>query len=127
MGTVQSKDGTTIACETRGAGPPLILADGGFGHRAFGPNGALAPLLARHSTVMTYDRRGRGERGDTPPYVVQREVDAIDALVTEADGSAFVSGVSSGGSLALEAARLCSRSAPRTARAPRSPPVTAWR
>lgn len=77
MGTVQSKDGTTLACETRGAGPPLILVDGGSGHRAFGPNGALAPLLARHSTVMTYDRRGRGERGDTPeglPYSNKRRL-----------------------------------------------------
>ena len=105
MGTVQSQDGTTIAFDTRGAGPPLILVDGGFGHRAFGPNGALAPLLAHHFTVVTYDRRGRGDSGDTPPYVVQREVDDIQALVTEVGGSAFVYGISSGGALALEAAR----------------------
>lgn len=104
MGTVQSQDGTTIAFDTQGTGPPLILVDGGFGHRAFGPNGALAPLLARHFTVVTYDRRGRGESGDTPPYAVQREVEDIDALVTEAGGSAFVYGISSGGALALEAA-----------------------
>lgn len=105
MGTVQSQDGTTIAFDTRGAGPPLILVDGGFGHRAFGPNAALAPLLAHHFTVVTYDRRGRGDSGDTPPYVVQREVDDIQALVTEVGGSAFVYGISSGGALALEAAR----------------------
>ncbi len=55
--------------------------------------------------MFAYDRRGRGERGDTAPYAVEREVEDLDALITEAGGSAFVFGHSSGAVLALEAAR----------------------
>jgi pimeloyl-ACP methyl ester carboxylesterase len=54
--------------------------------------------------VYSYDRRGRGESGDTQPYALAREVEDIEALINEAGGSAFVYGISSGGALALEAA-----------------------
>jgi len=54
--------------------------------------------------VINYDRRGRGESGDTPPYAVEREVEDIEALIDEAGRSAFVYGISSGAVLALEAA-----------------------
>ena len=64
----------------------------------------LAELLAPHFTVVTYDRRGRGESGDTPPYVMEREVEDIAALLNDAGGSAYVWGMSSGAALALEAA-----------------------
>lgn len=104
MGTVISKDGTTIAYDQSGQGAPLILVDGAICYRAFGPMGALAPLLANHFTVIKYDRRGRGESGDTLPHAVERELEDIDALIQEAGGSAFVYGISSGGALALEAA-----------------------
>ena len=60
--TVTSRDGTTIAFDRLGDGPPLILVDGALCYRAFGPMGLLAPLLAAHFTVFTYDRRGRGDR-----------------------------------------------------------------
>jgi len=69
-----------------------------------GPSGPLARLLASHFTVFTYDRRGRGESGNTPPYAVERELEDIEALVGEAGGTAFLWGVSSGAVLALEAA-----------------------
>jgi pimeloyl-ACP methyl ester carboxylesterase len=101
---VISKDGTSIAFDRLGSGPPLILVDGALCYRAFGPMGALAPLLATHFTVFTYDRRGRGESGDKKPYAVEREVEDLDALIREAGGSAYVYGVSSGAGLALEAA-----------------------
>jgi pimeloyl-ACP methyl ester carboxylesterase len=104
MNRVISKDGTPIAFERSGSGPALILVDGALCYRAFGPMPQLAPLLARHFTVYTYDRRGRGESGDTPPYAVEREIEDIAALVEEAGGSAYVYGVSSGAALALEAA-----------------------
>jgi pimeloyl-ACP methyl ester carboxylesterase len=65
----------------------------------------LAALLASHFTVFNYDRRGRGDSGDTAPYAVEREIEDIEALINEADGSAFVYGISSGAVLALEAAR----------------------
>ena len=66
----------------------------------------MAAALASQFTVFAYDRRGRGDSGDTTPYAVEREVEDIDALITEAGGSAFVFGHSSGAVLALEAARL---------------------
>jgi pimeloyl-ACP methyl ester carboxylesterase len=99
-----SRDGTGIAYERSGQGPALILVDGALCSRSFGPMPKLAPLLARHFTVYTYDRRGRGESNDTPPYAREREVEDIAALIQEAGGSASLLGLSSGAALALEAA-----------------------
>jgi pimeloyl-ACP methyl ester carboxylesterase len=99
-----SKDGTAIAYERSGRGPALILVDGAMCSRSFGPMPKLAPLLAPHFTVYTYDRRGRGESTDTAPYAKEREVEDIAALIREAGGSASLVGLSSGGALALEAA-----------------------
>jgi pimeloyl-ACP methyl ester carboxylesterase len=104
MTTIQSRDGTAIAFEKSGAGSPVILVDGALCYRASGPARPLAALLAEHFTVYTYDRRGRGESGDTPPYAIEREVEDIEALVEEAGGSACLYGISSGAVLALEAA-----------------------
>ncbi len=107
MPTVTSKDGTSIAYDQSGTGSAVILVDGALCFRSFGPMGSLAQLLAPHCTVITYDRRGRGESGDTAPYAVEREVEDIDALINAAGGSAGVYGISSGAFLALEvAARL---------------------
>lgn len=100
--TVKSEDGTTIAHEVTGAGPTLILVVGAFCDG--GTFRALARLLAPQFTVCSYDRRGRGDSGDTPPYTPQREVEDLDALITAAGGSAMVYGHSSGGALALDAA-----------------------
>lgn len=104
MNTVTSRDGTHIAYDKVGSGPALILVDGAFGSRTFGPNPELAPLLAQHFTVYTYDRRGRGDSGDTQPYAVKREIEDIAALIEAAGGSAHLYGISSGAGLALEAA-----------------------
>jgi pimeloyl-ACP methyl ester carboxylesterase len=105
MNKVSSKDGTQIAFDRSGEGPALILVDGALCSRSFGPMGPLAALLAPRFTVYTYDRRGRGDSGDTSPFAVEREVEDIEALITEAGGSAYVYGISSGAALALEAAR----------------------
>ena len=99
-----SKDGTRIAYERRGAGRPVVLVDGAFCSRRFGPMDKLAPLLARRFTVLAYDRRGRGESGDTAPYAVDREIEDLEALLEAAGGSACVFGMSSGAALSLEAA-----------------------
>lgn len=104
MPTVTSKDGTTIAYDCSGKGPVVILVDGALCFRSFGPMGSLAALLAPHCTVFAYDRRGRGESGDTAPYAVEREVEDIEALINAAGGSAAVYGISSGALLALHAA-----------------------
>lgn len=102
--TVTSNDGTTIAYDRIGSGPPVILVDGAFGSRTFGPNPDLAPVLAEHFTVYSYDRRGRGGSGDTLPWDAQREVEDLEAMIRVAGGSASVYGISSGAALALEAA-----------------------
>jgi pimeloyl-ACP methyl ester carboxylesterase len=103
MNTVFSSDGTSIAFDRVGDGPPVIIVDGALCYRASGPSGPLAALLAKHFTVYTYDRRGRGDSGNTVPYSVEREVEDIEALVKEAGGSAYLYGISSGAALALEA------------------------
>jgi pimeloyl-ACP methyl ester carboxylesterase len=102
LGTVTSKDGTRIAFDRSGEGPALILVVGAFNDRATGA--PLARSLAPHFTVFNYDRRGRGESGDTAPYAVEREIEDLDALTAEAGGSAGVFGYSSGAILALRAA-----------------------
>ncbi len=105
MRKVISKDGTPIAFDQSGQGPAIILVGGAFQHRAIDPRTAqLAALLSPQFTVFHYDRRGRGDSGDTAPYAVEREFEDLDALIKEAGGSAFVFGMSSGGVLALEAA-----------------------
>ena len=104
-----SADGTPIAFTRAGHGPPLILIDGALCHRGAGPNRGLAKRLAQDFTVLTYDRRGRGESGDTAPYAVEREVEDIAAVVETVGAPVHLYGISSGGMLALEAAaRLAS-------------------
>ncbi|MEV6409298.1 alpha/beta fold hydrolase [Streptomyces bobili] len=97
-----SRDGTSLAYARAGQGPAVILVSG-----AMSTGGTVAPLaglLAPHFTAFWYDRRGRGESGDTAPYAVEREVEDLAALIEAAGGEAALYGVSSGGALALEAA-----------------------
>ena len=103
MGEAHSRDGTVIAFDKSGEGPPLVLVGGALSDRSAAQ--PLAALLAPGFTVYAYDRRGRGDSGDTPPFAVEREVEDLDALIGLAGGSAFVYGHSSGAALALEAAR----------------------
>jgi pimeloyl-ACP methyl ester carboxylesterase len=106
METVVSRDGTSIAFDRTGQGPPVILVGGAFQHRAIDLTAArLAGLLGPRLTVFHYDRRGRGDSGDTAPYAVEREIEDLEALIAAAGGSARLVGISSGGALALEAAR----------------------
>ncbi|MET9435909.1 alpha/beta fold hydrolase [Streptomyces sp. NPDC006551] len=100
-GRVTSGDGTRIAYERQGEGPPLIVVSGAL--CTAGGERPLADLLAPHFSVVTYDRRGRGGSGDTGPYAVEREIDDLAALIEEAGGDAYVHGMSSGGALALAA------------------------
>jgi pimeloyl-ACP methyl ester carboxylesterase len=102
MNTVTSRDGTSIAFERFGEGPPVILVGGATTDRAM--IRPLAEELAGTFTVINYDRRGRGDSSDTPPYAVEREVEDIGALIAEAGSPASVYGHSSGAVLALHAA-----------------------
>jgi pimeloyl-ACP methyl ester carboxylesterase len=102
MDTVTSSDGTTIAYDRLGDGPPVVLVCGGSTDRM--ANTALAAELAGHHTVYNFDRRGRGDSGDTRPYAVQREIEDIAAVIEAAGGSAHLYGTSSGAALAMHAA-----------------------
>lgn len=102
MRTTLSADGTRIAFDQTGDGPPIILVVGAFNDRSTGA--PLAKAMESRFTVLNYDRRGRGASGDTQPYAVEREVEDLDALIREAGGAAQVFGYSSGGSLALQGA-----------------------
>ncbi|MEU4222666.1 alpha/beta hydrolase [Nonomuraea sp. NPDC026600] len=102
MHTVLSADGTRIAYDRSGSGPALVYVTGALCDRS--TDKPLAALLAPYFTVLTYDRRGRGDSGDTAPYQVEREVEDLAAVIAEAGGSASVYGMSSGAALALHAA-----------------------
>src|SRR2546427_8075274 len=95
MSQVRSRDGTTIGYDRLGAGPPVILVDGAFCSRAFGPMPKLAPRLARDFTVFMYDRRGRGGSGGPAPYAVARGIGDLHPLVPDAGGPRFVCATSS--------------------------------
>ncbi|MET9953109.1 alpha/beta fold hydrolase [Streptomyces sp. NPDC006339] len=97
-GLVRSQDGTRIAYERYGEGPPVILVSGAPG--AAGGERPLAGLLARHFSVVAYDRRAAADR-------VEREIEDLAALVDAVGGpggTAAVHGTASGGALALAAA-----------------------
>jgi pimeloyl-ACP methyl ester carboxylesterase len=100
--TTTSADGTTLAFELDGDGPPIIFVGGAFNTRS--TTAPLAAALRDRFSTLNFDRRGRGDSGDTPPYAVEREIDDLDAMIQAAGGSAAVFGYSSGATLALKAA-----------------------
>ncbi|SHN75733.1 Pimeloyl-ACP methyl ester carboxylesterase [Geodermatophilus obscurus] len=99
--TVTSADGTSIAYEVFGAGPPLIAVCGATCDRAL--MRPTAQALGEHFTTVDYDRRGRGDSGDTLPYAVEREIEDIAALIDRVGGRAHLYGHSSGAGLVLHA------------------------
>ncbi|HWK57733.1 MAG TPA: alpha/beta hydrolase [Parapedobacter sp.] len=101
-GFLSSHDGTAIAYQRSGHGPPLILVGGGLDDG--GEHAPLAAALSNAFTVYNYARRGRGPSGNTLPYGVRREIEDIEALIGACGGSANLFGASSGGTLALLAA-----------------------
>ena len=103
-GTVTSADGTVIVFDQSGAGPAVILVQGALMNRSDPVMTGIAAGLSRWFTVFNYDRRGRGDSGDTQPYAVEREAEDLAALIAAAGGSAAVFGGSSGAGLALQAA-----------------------
>jgi pimeloyl-ACP methyl ester carboxylesterase len=129
--TVKSADGSTIAYETMGTGPVLIIVGGAFNTRNSAH--AIASLLAANFRVYAYDRRGRGGSTETKPYATEREVEDLAALIEAAGGSALVYGHSSGAALALEAAasglpitKVAAYEPPFTAEEPGSASLAGW-
>jgi pimeloyl-ACP methyl ester carboxylesterase len=102
MDTVMSADGTPIAYQRRGSGPPVVIVTGALNDRTAGAS--LARHLGTDHTVISYDRRGRGGSGDTSPYAIEREVEDLAAVVGRSGGAAAVFGYSSGAVLSLKAA-----------------------
>jgi pimeloyl-ACP methyl ester carboxylesterase len=100
--TVASRDGTKLVVDVSGSGPAIVLVSGGSVDR--GSNAGLAAALESDFTVYNYDRRGRGDSGDTLPYAVEREIEDIEAVIAAAGGKAHLYGSSSGAGLAFEAA-----------------------
>jgi pimeloyl-ACP methyl ester carboxylesterase len=97
-----SADGTSIAYDAVGNGPVLVITGGAFNTRH--SPGELVSLLAARFRVYTWDRRGRGDSGNTLPYAIERETDDLAAVIAAAGGSALAYGHSSGAILTLEAA-----------------------
>ncbi len=104
MNKAISKDGTKIVYDKVGIGPVVILVDGALCYRSFGPSPAIANLLAEDFSVITYDRRGRGDSSDTQPYTVEKEIEDLEAIIKELGGSVFLFGQSSGAALVLATA-----------------------
>ena len=104
MQTVISADGTKIAFDSHGDGPAVILIGGALSYRRFKKMVELSELITENSTVINYDRRGRGDSDEAGPFALEREIEDIAALIAAAGGAASLSGCSSGGALALRAA-----------------------
>ena len=102
--TTTSADGTSLAYEIHGDGPPLVYVTGAICHRTFRPIRSGAKVLSGAFRVLTYDRRGRGDSGDSGHWSLDREVEDISAVIDELGGSALLYGHSSGAVLAMHAA-----------------------
>ena len=105
--TVRSKDGTPIAYERRGHGPPLVMVHGTtVDHTRWG---GVVSKLAEHFTLLMVDRRGRGESGDGPVYDIEREFEDVVAVLESTDAPACLLAHSYGAICSLEASRLTAR------------------
>lgn len=102
--TTVSADGTRLAYEVLGDGPPLVYVTGAICHRRFGPVASGVKVMSRSFRVLSYDRRGRGDSGDSEPWSMEREIEDISALIDALGGQASLYGHSSGGVLAMHAA-----------------------
>lgn len=115
-----SSDGTPIAWSAEGEGPALVVVNCVMAWRTSTPQPRLPTALARHFTVIGYDRRGKGESGNTEPYAVDRECEDLIAVIHANGDDAAVYGFSSGAVLALAAA---ARGVPMTGVVALEPPV----
>lgn len=104
MNIIHSQDNTPIAHEITGSGPLVIIVTGALNTHNFGVPGEMVPFLQSAFTILTYDRRGRGQSGDTPPYAIEKEIQDLQAVIDHHGGRAFLYGHSAGGALALFAA-----------------------
>ena len=106
METVTSVDGTSIAYERTGSGPPVVLVHGTAGDHTRWDLGDIRTVFAKHHTVYAIDRRGRGGSGDAPEYDLEREYEDIAAVVDSIDEPVHLLGHSHGAICVLEASLL---------------------
>jgi len=104
METVTSADGTPIAYERSGSGPPLVLVHGGACDHQFWDLSNIRSTFAERYTVYAMDCRGVGESGDAAEYELEREFEDVAAVVDAIDEPVTLLGHSSGALLSLEAA-----------------------
>jgi pimeloyl-ACP methyl ester carboxylesterase len=105
---VTSKDGTRIRLVRAGAGDSIVLVHGTMGGK--GDWLAVFPRLAADFEVTAFDRRGRGESGDGPEYVIEREIEDVLAVIDASNPPVHLIGHSFGAVLAmLVAARASER------------------
>jgi pimeloyl-ACP methyl ester carboxylesterase len=103
-GSVVSRDGTRIGYLRVGRGPGVVLLHGSS--ESARSHTQLALALADTFTVYLPDRRGRGLSGPhRPDHSIRTEVEDLQAVLTES-GAQKVFGVSTGGLIVLEAARI---------------------
>jgi pimeloyl-ACP methyl ester carboxylesterase len=101
----ESADGTRLAYRCVGSRRPVVIVGGALATAEAG-----APLAAALADAglqgVTYDRRGRGDSGDTAPYAPEREAEDLGAVIDAVGDDAVVFGHSSGAVLALFAASM---------------------
>lgn len=102
MESVTSSDGTPIAFERTGKGPPLVLVHGSTADHTRWPS--VLPELNRRFTVFAMDRRGRGQSGDSAIYEIEQEYEDVAAVVRAAGANVSLLGHSFGALCAMEAA-----------------------
>ena len=107
MKTVASADGTLIAYDQGGTGPPLVLVHGTTGNRS--SFGSIRPRLEEYFTVIAMDRRGRGDSGDTGEYAIEREFEDVVAVVNALDAPVVLFGHSYGALCSMGAAMQSDR------------------
>jgi pimeloyl-ACP methyl ester carboxylesterase len=101
---VISADGTPIAYERTGSGPPLILVHGSINDRTIWRR--VVPAFAARYTVYAMDRRGRNESGPPADHDLERQFEDVLAVIDAASAPADVVAHSFGARCALGAALL---------------------
>ena len=99
-----SVPGAELYYEVWGAGPTLLMIPGGLGDASF--YSGVAPALAEHYRVVTYDRRGNSRSKLTGPAtglrVSEQADDARRVIAAIGPEPAYVFGSSGGAIIALE-------------------------
>ncbi len=99
-----SKDGTLLAYQQSGVGPPLVLVHGTGASSARWLS--LFPALEEHFSIYAIDRRGRGDSSDANSYALEREFEDVASVVDSIQQPVNLLGHSFGAICALEAALL---------------------